>query len=110
MVDILKLAKKTNFREVDSIAASMEVMATASDTEIDRIMFYQMIPTDQLYIKTAISLATLERERRAANAARDLAFKTTKFASWMGIVGALIGAIVGAAFGVMFQSFSKLFF
>lgn len=85
-------------------------MAEASDAEIDRVMFYKLVPTNMVYVKTAISLATLERERRAAKAARDLALKTTRFASWMGIVGALIGAVVGAVFGVMFQPLSQLLF
>ncbi|MBG6178776.1 folate-binding Fe-S cluster repair protein YgfZ [Labrenzia sp. EL_208] len=102
-LDTFLIAKKTDFRDADSVVAAMEKMAKVSEAELDRMMCYKLIASNQLRIKTAISLATLERERRAARATEELAFKTTRLAGWIGIIGALIGAAAATVFAFLLQ-------
>lgn len=105
LVDVFELARKTDFRDVEHVAAAMAEMTKFSDAEIDRIMFYKLVQTDRTFVRTAISLATLERERRTAKAAQDLAFKTTKLAGWMGIIGTLFGVVLSAILALLLQFF-----
>ncbi|WP_434053886.1 MAG: hypothetical protein RDA78_02985 [Roseibium sp.] len=102
-LDTFLIAGKADFRDAESVMVAMEKMAKVSEAELDRMMCYKLIATNQLRTKTAVSLATLERERRAAKATEELAFRTTRLAGWIGIAGALIGAASGAIFAFLLQ-------
>ncbi|UWQ58646.1 hypothetical protein K3722_00490 [Leisingera caerulea] len=85
-----------NFETRSDFEEAMGKMKAYSDAELLYEVAQKHFSRGYRNELQAIALAEAEVARRSQVAAESLAFRTTKWAAGLGIVGALTGAVLGA--------------